>query len=243
MGSSSDSDYKGYTTFENCENEVRLGFVRKVYGVLSVMLFFTFGFVGLVKSSEELNNWMMTPLAWGLSIPAFLGYIVLMCMIMCCTSVARKVPTNYILLGMFTICMTYIVGLIVAVYTAMEVLIAAGMTFAITITLTIYACVTKNDFTSLCGPFACWGLLIICMVSMLCSIASSILFTFTDTFYPFAAGFAVIVYGLYIIIDTQLIMGGGKYQLSVDDYIVGALILYVDIITLFLKLLELVGRR
>jgi hypothetical protein len=39
-----------------------------------------------------------------------------------------------------------------------------------------------------------------------------------------------------------LIVGGKKHELSYDDYIIGALMLYVDIIGLFLELLELLNR-
>lgn len=44
---------------------------------------------------------------------------------------------------------------------------------------------------------------------------------------------------IYILFDLKLIM---EY-LSMDEYIVGALILYVDIIYLFLKLLQLLGKN
>ena len=56
------------------------------------------------------------------------------------------------------------------------------------------------------------------------------------------AAILVIVYGLYIVHDTQLIAGDKKYSLSYDDYIVGALIVYIDIVMLFLELLRLLGK-
>jgi hypothetical protein len=45
---------------------------------------------------------------------------------------------------------------------------------------------------------------------------------------------SIIVYGLYLIYDTQLIMGGRQNELDIDDYIIAALMIYVDIIVLFL---------
>jgi len=38
--------------------------------------------------------------------------------------------------------------------------------------------------------------------------------------------------------DTQMVIGGRKYQLSEEDYIVGALILYTDVATMFLVILS-----
>jgi FtsH-binding integral membrane protein len=46
-----------------------------------------------------------------------------------------------------------------------------------------------------------------------------------------------------LIHDTQLIVGKGKWKLGLDDYIVGALIIYVDIITIFLYLLALFAKK
>ena len=157
--------------------------------------------------------------------------------------VARSSPTNYILLFVFTLCWTFIVGVICAMYDAQVVMMASMMTAVITVTLTTYAFFTKSDFTQFCGPFACWGCLLIIFVSMFMSVLSMFLFTLTEVWYPFAAGFGVIIYGLFILIDTQLICGGKRYELTIDDYIVGALILYLDIIMLFIELLRLFGRR
>ena len=51
-----------------------------------------------------------------------------------------------------------------------------------------------------------------------------------------------LVFSLYIVYDTQLMMGGKhKYALSPEEYIFAALNLYLDIINLFLYILTLVG--
>lgn len=57
-----------------------------------------------------------------------------------------------------------------------------------------------------------------------------------------SAAFAVI-YSVYLLIDTQLVLGGRHQQLRLDDYILGATIIYIDIISLFLKLLRLLGKK
>lgn len=48
---------------------------------------------------------------------------------------------------------------------------------------------------------------------------------------------------LYLIFDTQLIIGGRhKFAITPEEYIFAALTLYVDVITLFLYILEIVSR-
>ena len=48
---------------------------------------------------------------------------------------------------------------------------------------------------------------------------------------------------MYLIIDTQLIMGGRNKELTLDNYVLGAVMLYIDIVQLFLQLLRILGER
>lgn len=71
-----------------------------------------------------------------------------------------------------------------------------------------------------------------------------ILFMLVQIFLPFnrfldmaIALIAVIIFSFYIIFDTYLIFN----QLSPEDYIPAALNLYLDIINLFLRVLQILG--
>lgn len=69
-------------------------------------------------------------------------------------------------------------------------------------------------------------------------------FIFRSSFLVNLMAFAIAaIYCVYILIDTQLIMGGKKKELTLDNYVMGAMILYVDIIGLFLKILQLLGDK
>ena len=240
--SSSDLEVNKYL-LENCDNDDRLGFVKKVYGILATQLTLTFGFVAAVKASPTMSETMQVEPAYAaICITAMVLALVCECALLCCRNVARKSPINYIMLTIFTICWMYMIGWICAFYSSEVVITASLMTMVLTVSLTAFAFFTKSDFT-MCGPFMCWALLIICTISILMSVISMFVFEFYEVWYPFACGLAVIFYGIFLIIDTQLIVGGKRYQLSIDDYIVGALILYLDIIMIFLEILKLLGRK
>ena len=57
----------------------------------------------------------------------------------------------------------------------------------------------------------------------------------------------VLIFSLYIVYDTQTIVGGEhkNLQFDMDDYVLAALVIYLDIINLFILLLQLLqgGRR
>uniref|UniRef100_A0A7S3FUC0 Uncharacterized protein n=1 Tax=Strombidium rassoulzadegani TaxID=1082188 RepID=A0A7S3FUC0_9SPIT len=54
----------------------------------------------------------------------------------------------------------------------------------------------------------------------------------------------LVFYSLFLIIDTMMIIGGKSMtdqKCDLDDYIVGAMMLYIDIIMIFVYLLKLLG--
>ena len=51
-----------------------------------------------------------------------------------------------------------------------------------------------------------------------------------------------LIFSLYIVYDTQLMMGGKhKYSLSPEEYIFAALNIYLDVVQLFMYILMIVG--
>ena len=158
-------------------------------------------------------------------------------MILCCKSMARKVPTNYLLLFIFTSLFSFFFMYVSSLYDVTDVLTAAGMTLGMTVAITLFAFWTKTDFT------VCGSLFLCLAIGMLCLGLVSIFCTFSSWWYPLVSAICVVIYGLYLIFDTQLIAGGRRHELSVDDYVVGALLIYTDIMMIFLELLKLFGNK
>ena len=170
------------TLLEHCDDDDRRGFIKKVYALLTVMLGISFGSVTYVKFNPEMEASLIAE-DNGLAMGAFYGCLILQliinCAVICVKACARKVPTNYILMTMFTGCWAYILTYLCAFYDKDTVLCAALMTVVLTVALTVFALVTKIDFTELCGPWVCLGLLMILCVQLLLSILSMWIFTFT----------------------------------------------------------------
>ena len=62
MGGSSDEGFMSATKdHSDWDAEVRMGFIRKVFGILAVQLMVTFGYIGLTISSESLTATMQSP--------------------------------------------------------------------------------------------------------------------------------------------------------------------------------------
>lgn len=212
---------------------IRLGFIRKVYGILTFQLAFTFIFC-LISTTTDFINFQINNIA--IFYLALIGSIVSCILLICFRSLARSVPTNYLLLGLFTLCEAYMVGFICGLSDPETVIMAAFMTLTVTIALTIYAYNTESDFTMMGGLLFVFGAIMFLF---------GIFMIFTDN--PFLhiiySCLGVLLYSMYLIYDTQLILGDKKNKLSVEDYIVGAMMLYIDIIGLFLNILELLSKK
>lgn len=177
---------------------------------------------------------------WGILIGAMFVMIFTEIALICCRKMSRKVPTNYILLLIFTLCETYLVGNICSYYALSQpgiVQISGLGTAVITAACTLYAFTTKTDFTIM------GGLIWLLSFSLMFLIIFSWIFAFNSFIYNAIIALCIFLMGIFLIYDTQLIVGKGKHKLSLDDYVIGALIIYVDIITIFLYMLALLGKK
>ena len=214
---------------------VRRGFIVKTYGILLSQLAITTAFICLtfIDSVKEVIRWDISthPLIAVFLIIFIVVTIVVFCVFACCHTVARKVPINYILLFSFTLCMSFYLCLLCSELSTSTVFSALVLTFGATLGLTVYAWKTKTDYTY-CGAFlfACIFLLII---------TACLFFWIRYTvFYCLAV---ILIYSLYIIYDTQLIIGNKTFKFDIDEYCLAALNLYIDIIYMFIRILQLLA--
>ena len=118
-------DQEEQTFSKDLAKNSRMGFIKKVFGIVAVMFTCTAGFVVIPVYSMTMREFCHT--TWGIVILVLciLNSLVLMYALGCYNAVARKVPLNYILLGLFTLCQSYCVAFITAYYTPESVLFAA----------------------------------------------------------------------------------------------------------------------
>lgn len=209
-----------------------MNFIRKVYLILSFQLLMTSGFV-VASCKYESYRQFMAEKTYVMIIAVILNLCSLYALVYI-RSLARNVPWNYLLLTVFTATESYLVSSVTAYYDPQSVLIAAVLTTAIVVALTIYACTTKTDFTMM-GGLLFMGLMALIVASILG------IFIRNRIFQIIISSFSVLLFGIYLIYDTQLILGNGELKLTQDDYIFAAMNLYIDIIQIFINILQLLG--
>jgi FtsH-binding integral membrane protein len=228
------------------EAEVRDGFIRKVYSILSLQLVVTAIVAALVMylTDKLFPENQTTGLL--LLVAATITLLVTVCSFACNSDLARSYPTNYIILGIMTLAMAVVVGFSSSQYTSGSVLVVAILTAFLVIGLTCIAAYSCVDFTGW-GPYLASALLVILGMSFLLVGAS--IFGFGDSeslgsIRLVLSALTAILFSFYIIYDTQLIIGGKhENQFSVDEYVVAVISLYLDIMNVFLSLLDVLGER
>lgn len=153
----------------------------------------------------------------------------------CCENVRRKAPMNFIFLGVFTLAESYMVAVGTFRFRADDVVLAIGITTAVCLALTLFAFQTKWDFTMM------GGILFVALVLLF-------LFGIIAMFIPgkvmtlVYSSCGAVLFSIYLIYDTQMMMGGKhKHSISPEEYVFAALTLYLDIINIFMYILSIIG--
>ncbi|KAH8285681.1 hypothetical protein KR054_012339 [Drosophila jambulina] len=215
------------------DQSIRRGFIRKVYLILMGQLLVTFGAVALFVFHQGTRNFAQNNM-WLFWVSLGVMLVTMLCMA-CCESVRRQTPTNFIFLGLFTAAQSFLMGVSATRYAPREVLLAVGITAAVCLALTLFAWQTKYDFTMM------GGVLIACMVVFLI-FGIVAMFMKGKIITLVYASIGALLFSVYLIYDTQLMMGGEhKYSISPEEYIFAALNLYLDIINIFMYILTIIG--
>ncbi|KAM3613937.1 uncharacterized protein V6R79_007345 [Siganus canaliculatus] len=213
---------------------IRRGFIRKVYLTLMVQLLVTLGIICAFLYCETLREWTSEN-SW-FSISTMVAVVVLILVLSCCDNIRRRVPLNFITLGLFTVAEGLMLGSVAAYYDVEAVMWAVGATALVSFALTLFALQSKWDFTAAYGSLWVFGWTLLSF-ALLCAILRS------QYLYIMYASLGTLLFSLYLVFDTQLILGGKhkKYEISPEEYVFAALNLYLDIVSLFLLLLQLIG--
>lgn len=220
-----ENDFAYRNNVLNADKEIRLGFIRKVYGLLTIQLLATVAIAAvflLVKPVQGFiheNDWMV-----------MIAFVLSMITLFALIAKRRDYPVNLYLLAGFTVVQAYTIGVVVSYYNTFVVLQALGLTFAVVFGLTLYTLNTKRDFS-----FVGYGL--VAGLSVLIIGGFIQIFIQSSAFEVALSFTGAIFFSLFLIFDTQQMMT----TLSPEEYILATINLYMDILNLFLYILRILN--
>ena len=217
---------------------LRRGFVKKVYGILSLQLILTTLIASpFVLADEYKVRQFVFFNAWLFYLCLVLN-VAIMLLFSCVPRLMREVPVNYGLVLLFTVAEGISLGFISSFYSTASVVMAFALVTAVSIALSVYAATSKSDFTKSAFPY-------LLAVSVVMMGAGLMLMLFPSQIgMSVYAAIGALLFSAYLVFDTQMILGGkNRMQFSLDDYVPAAISLYLDIVSLFIYLLQLFGQR
>uniref|UniRef100_A0A4W2D1X9 Protein lifeguard 2 n=1 Tax=Bos indicus x Bos taurus TaxID=30522 RepID=A0A4W2D1X9_BOBOX len=226
-------DHEFFTTFSWDDQKVRRVFIRKVYTILLIQLLVTLGVVALFTFCDPVKDYVQANPGWYWASYAvfFATYLTLAC----CSGPRRHFPWNLILLTIFTLSMAYLTGMLSSYYNTTSVLLCLSITALVCLSVTVFSFQTKFDFTS------CQGVLFVLLMTLFFSgliLAILLPFQYVPWLHAVYAVLGAGVFTLFLAFDTQLLMGSRRHSLSPEEYIFGALNIYLDIIYIFTFFLQ-----
>ena len=279
MTSKGDSAFETSESVMAAQKEMRLGFIRKVYGILSMQLLATVAVCAialkatsptLVGGYQVLSFGSFLASSQAFSTCVFVFSVAVLISLFC---LRHTYPLNMVLLSLWTVAMSFsvatactmavcdpmvvstagivpfsmaktaavdlaggtvqcAVGTPYALAGGNSVLMAVGITAGVFLALTVFTFQSKWDFSFLgAGLFAAVWVLMIWGIIMAC-------FGGSPAMAYWYCLIGAVLFSLYIVFDTWML----SRVYGPDDYIAASISLYLDIINLFLMVLNLLRR-
>ncbi|XP_062176763.1 BI1-like protein [Alnus glutinosa] len=209
------------------ENQLRWGFIRKVYGILAAQFVLT-TLVSFITVLYTPVNDLLRGNPGLVLLLMFLPLILLWPMYV----YQQKHPLNFIFLGLFTLSLSLTVGVSCANTDGKLVLEALILTSAVVSSLTGYtfwASKKGKDFSYL-GPILFTSLFVLILTGFL-----QMFFPLGSTSVAIYGAMGAIIFSGYIVYDTDNLIKRFTY----DEYIWASVTLYLDILNLFLSILRI----
>ncbi|CAA3021773.1 BI1 [Olea europaea subsp. europaea] len=209
------------------ENQLRWGFIRKVYGILAAQILLTTVVSAVIVLYAPIND-LLRGNSGLLLLLIFTPFILLWPLHI----YQQKHPLNFIFLGLFTASLSLTVGVSCANTEGRIVLEALVLTSAVVLALTGYtfwASKKGKDFSFL-GPILFTSLVVLLVTSFI-----QMVFPLGPASVAIYGAFSAIIFSGYIIYDTDNLIKRFTY----DEYIWASVTLYLDILNLFLTILRM----
>jgi len=213
-----------HSQFVYSKSNHRSDFVFKVFTIVAAQLIVTSAIVAACRSFVSLGELaqILIPM-WGI------GLIVSSVVLTLFRDLARKVPINYILLFIYTICEAFLIHASVKGVT-LDIIVSAMLLTGVSVAVAAgVAYSSKLDLTSSRFILYCASVHLIVNLFFALFIGYSIIYVY----------FSTLIILAYLIIDLQLILGSREKAVGIDEYMWAAVSLYSDIVLLFIKLVQI----
>ena len=210
----------------------RIKYLRKLYFLIFLQLLMSGICMICVFFFEELREGVNQIPSYLIMVPLFLVLVILL-LIFFQRKLVSKSPLNVLIYIVFTCFLAFSFAWISLLDTTLLIAMFLTSACSIAFSLLIYVLTTKTELTYQGASLFVIGAIFIVFQLF-------ILFSQVQMNYLICALIIEVVWGFYLIYDTQTNVSGSKYDWGKDDAFSGAVLIYIDILVLVLRFCELV---
>ena len=181
----------------------------------------TTAFVAIAVANPEVIMWQIKNM--GMFYFMIVLSLIAECCIICNRDLGRTVPINYALLGVVTVGQSYCLSMICAFYTPESVFMVLLVTTLSFVAMSLYAINTTTDLTIFGSVLAGASMAMVAMAMILMFTNCPVLRMIYDLI-------GTVLALLFVAVDTQMIFNEKKHGIEFDDYILAAMMIYLDFI-------------
>ena len=217
---------KERTALVSGHDEEKQGFLRKVFGIVTFQLAFTFSLAFIASVSPSFGAFCMH------SATVIVSLVFLIIAIIGALVMKNIVPWNYMYLGVFTLSMSLLLSSATALVDPTIVLTAIVLTLVMSTGLTVFAFIASTEAIIY---------YLLCVLALALVQFIVLILAVSGQEWAVSAYYALgaFLYGMYLVIDTYRI----REMCQVDDYIPAAIIIYMDIIRIFIQILIALSKK
>ena len=224
------------------ERDEHIGFIRKVLGIVAAQMLVTFSMSLAASFDDKIGRLVKNPFVYLSSIMLLMTCF---CILMCSSHVRKSVPQNYFWLFGFTLGESVMIAAIASELKTESVVTSIMATCVLTACLFFAA---LNTSTSVHSTTLIRNLALGVVGALILTLVFNLIFIFTWA-YGVMDRWMIVVYsclvcvisGIYIIFALLMLIIPG--MTDKDDYILGALRLYIEIARLFMYVLIILGDK
>ena len=212
------------------QSNPRIKYLRRLYFLISVQQLIVTAMAFAAYFSESFKN-MLNNTLWLLILSASVVGLIMIATIFFWRTVA-KFPISLLLFSIFTVFLAFLCAYPVAYFNSLIPCNVYLSFLAISVGLFIYTLFNKVDITYMGTTVYILGAVILVFEGF--AMFSRI--SFLGIVFVAAAS---IIWGLFLMLATQTLFTGAKYNWSTNEWIMGAVSVYADVVRLFFNCCEL----
>ncbi|GMT09473.1 hypothetical protein PFISCL1PPCAC_770, partial [Pristionchus fissidentatus] len=228
------------------ERSIRAAFIRKVFGLVTLMLLVVVAECSVAVFVDSVNDWLKTNsglIAMGCSCAVF---FILYFIIICVPPARKSFPINIILaflivrnLQIFAGSLGFLVAQLCAYFTLDSIILCVGLLVASVASIALFSCQTRFDMMNCAGM----AILLSMYLFWIAIFSCGYMFWWYNPYWLNIVWsvLACTLFMLYLAIDIQLIMGGRRHSISPEEYVIAAVQIFIDVVYIFMFLLQIFG--